>query len=73
MTKVGVARLAFVVIVFSALELLCRLGIITRVTMIPPSEMVASLWDIVESGRFNSFLKLGALVAGAARASKHLW
>jgi NitT/TauT family transport system permease protein len=54
MTKVGVARLAFVVIVFSALELLCRLGIITRVTMIPPSEMVTSLWDIVESGRFNS-------------------
>jgi NitT/TauT family transport system permease protein len=54
MTKVGVARLAFVVIVFSALELLCRLGIITRVTMIPPSEMVSSLWDIVESGRFNS-------------------
>ncbi|MFZ2139112.1 MAG: ABC transporter permease subunit [Xanthobacteraceae bacterium] len=54
MTKVGVARLAFVVIVFSALELLCRLGIITWVTMIPPSEMVTSLWDIVESGRFNS-------------------
>jgi NitT/TauT family transport system permease protein len=54
MTKVGVARLAFVVIVFSALELLCRLGIITRMTMIPPSEMVTSLWDIVESGRFNS-------------------
>jgi NitT/TauT family transport system permease protein len=51
--KVAAARTAFVLLAFAALELLCRAGIITRVTMIPPTEMVASLWDILRSGRFN--------------------
>jgi NitT/TauT family transport system permease protein len=52
-TKVGLARAAFVLTAFAALELLCRLGIINRVTMIPPSEMVASLWAILRTGRYN--------------------
>jgi NitT/TauT family transport system permease protein len=52
-TKVGLARVAFVLTAFAALELLCRLGIINRVTMIPPSEMVASLWAILRTGRYN--------------------
>ena len=43
------------------LRLLCRTGIIDRVTMIPPSEMVVSLWDILRSGRFNSRHLLHAL------------
>ena len=38
---------------FAALEILCRAGIIDRVTMIPPTEMVAALWNILASGRFN--------------------
>jgi NitT/TauT family transport system permease protein len=35
------------------LELLCRVGVLDRITIIPPTEMVAALWDILESGRFN--------------------
>src|SRR5262249_13938664 len=53
-SKVGAARTAFVVVAFAALELLCRLDIINRVTMIPPSEMVASLAAILANGRFNN-------------------
>jgi NitT/TauT family transport system permease protein len=52
-TKVGLARAAFVLTAFAALELLCRLGIINRVTMIPPSETVVSLWAILRTGRYN--------------------
>jgi NitT/TauT family transport system permease protein len=53
-SNVALVRAAFVASVFIALELLCRLGIIDHVTMIPPSEMVSALFDIVRSGRFNS-------------------
>lgn len=67
MTKIAAARLAFVVAVFAALELLCRGGVINRVTMVPPSEMVTSLWDIVRTGRFNSdiFFTLYNVLAAA--------
>jgi NitT/TauT family transport system permease protein len=54
MTKVGATRAAFVLLAFAALEFLCCTGVINRVTMIPPTEMVSSLWDILRSGRFNS-------------------
>src|SRR5262249_46906214 len=69
-TKVGAARTAFVVLVFAALELLCRLGVIPLVTMIPPSEMVASLLSILASGRFNNdiFFTLYNIVAAAILA-----
>jgi NitT/TauT family transport system permease protein len=53
-TKVGAARAILVALVCAVLEALCRFGIIDRVTMIPPSEMVVSLADILRSGRFNS-------------------
>ena len=53
MTKAGIVRTLVVCLVFAALEALCRAGIINRVTMIPPSEMVAALWAILRSGRFN--------------------
>ena len=39
---------------FAALEILCRIGIIPRATMIPPTEMVAALWQILRSGQANS-------------------
>ncbi|HEY1541476.1 MAG TPA: ABC transporter permease subunit [Xanthobacteraceae bacterium] len=52
-TKVGATRAALVLAAFAALELLCRFGIINRVTMIPPSEMISSLWDILIAGRYN--------------------
>src|SRR5215471_4469599 len=70
-TKVGVARTAFIAVVFGALELLCRLGVIPRVTMIPPSEMVTSLWTILVSGKFNAdiFFTLYNIVAAAILAT----
>jgi NitT/TauT family transport system permease protein len=70
LTKVGAARFAFVFSLFAALELLCRLGVIDRVTMIPPSEMATSLWGILQSGRFNDdiFFTLYNIVAAAVLA-----
>lgn len=53
-SKVGITRIAFVFGAFVLLEILCRSGIIDRVTMIPPTEMVLSLWQILVSGRFNN-------------------
>lgn len=50
---VGTVRLVIVVGALAALEVLCRVGIINRVTMIPPSEMATALWAILESGRYN--------------------
>ena len=51
--KVAFTRTALIVGAFAALEGLCRVGVIDRVTMIPPTEMVASLWRILADGRFN--------------------
>ena len=53
-TKVGAVRTLLILSVFALLELLCRYGVITRVTMIPPSEMVTALWNILWSGRYNA-------------------
>jgi NitT/TauT family transport system permease protein len=41
-------------VLLALLELSCRTGLINRVTMIPPTEMVGALWQILVSGRFNS-------------------
>jgi NitT/TauT family transport system permease protein len=53
-SSVALARAALIASAFIVLELLCRLGVIDRVTMIPPSEMVSALFDIIGSGRYNS-------------------
>jgi NitT/TauT family transport system permease protein len=70
-TKVGAARAILVLSIFGALELLCRAGIIDRVTMIPPSDMVLSLWAILSSGRFNDdiFFTLYNVIAASALAT----
>lgn len=71
LSKVGAARAAFVIGLFAALELLCRVGIINRVTMIPPTEMVAALWGILRDGRFNHdiFFTLYNILAAIALAT----
>jgi len=53
---VGVAavRIAVIFGAFAALEALCRLSIINRMTMIPPTEMAAAMWQIVAGGKFNA-------------------
>jgi NitT/TauT family transport system permease protein len=53
LSKISITRTALIVSAFAALELLCRVGIIDRITMIPPTEMVGSLWNILTTGRFN--------------------
>lgn len=52
-SKTAITRTALIVGAFAALEGLCRAGIIDRITMISPSEMILSLWRILADGRFN--------------------
>ena len=47
MTRVRLLQLGIVGTAVIALELLCRLGIINRFSMIPPSEMVVALGRVV--------------------------
>jgi NitT/TauT family transport system permease protein len=53
-SSVGIVRTIVVAGAFIALELLCRGGVINRLTMIPPTEMVAALWQILVSGKANA-------------------
>ncbi len=47
-------RVAFLVGVTGALEIMCRTGVIPRLTMVPPSEMAVQLWLGLASGRYTS-------------------
>jgi NitT/TauT family transport system permease protein len=47
MTAVGAVLLGLVVLAVGLIELLCRAGIIKRLTLIPPSEMVVSLGSLL--------------------------
>jgi NitT/TauT family transport system permease protein len=53
MSRVAATRWALIVAVFAAVEICCRVGIISRLTMIPPSGMVVAAWHLlsVESVR----------------------
>jgi NitT/TauT family transport system permease protein len=53
-TKAAVVRVVIVVAALAALEILCRTSVINRMTMIPPTEMVAALWQILAGGKFNA-------------------
>ena len=70
MSRAGLVRTILVLAAFAALELLCRTGIINRVTMIPPTEMVTSLWTILARGKFNAdiLFTLTNVIAAAALA-----
>jgi NitT/TauT family transport system permease protein len=52
-SKISITRALLIIGAFAALEVLCRIGVIDRITMIPPTEMAGSLWSILASGRFN--------------------
>jgi NitT/TauT family transport system permease protein len=76
LTKVGVTRAALVAGAFVALEILCRLGTIPRATMIPPSEMLVALWQILQSGRANAdiaFTVINTLAAIAVSVVLGFW
>ena len=70
------ARIAVVVGAFAAIEALCRGGIIPRATMIPPTEMVAALWQILRSGSANAdiaFTVVNTLAAIALAVVAGFW
>ena len=52
MKSPGLLRAGLILLAVGALEVLCRTGIIPSLTAIPPSAMVASLVEILRSGRF---------------------
>jgi NitT/TauT family transport system permease protein len=54
MRYAGGIRTVVIVLAFGTLELLCRTGVISAFTMIPPSATVLSLLDILASGRFSA-------------------
>ena len=54
MSKVARAQLAVILGGVALLELLTRVGVIGRLTMIPPSEMAAHLWIMLEAGELNA-------------------
>ena len=67
-SRVGIARMSFVIGAFALLEALVRLGVIDRQTIIPPTQMVDAAWGIVASGRYNadfSFTILNTVLAVA--------
>jgi NitT/TauT family transport system permease protein len=66
LSKVALTRILILLGALVTLELLCRTGIIDRVTMIPPSEMLVALWQIVESGQFKQDILFSTYNVAAA-------
>jgi NitT/TauT family transport system permease protein len=54
MSKLSLLRLAVVVGVILGLEALCRMGVINRFTMQPPSEILVDLVRILIGGKYHS-------------------
>ena len=69
-------RIVVLVGALASVELLCRVGLISAFTMIPPSQMAAGLWGLLTAGRLHTdiyrtltavCIALGsAIVVGAA-------
>ena len=71
MSRVGLYRLAAVVVPVLLLELACRTGLVPPLTMPPPSAWAVGLFEILKSGRMNgAMLKtLGNVAAAFVMAS----
>lgn len=72
MSRAGWIRVSVVVAAVAAVELLCQGGIITRFTMIPPSEMVVALAGILASGRMSAAILRTLRIVGIALAASIL-
>ncbi len=66
MNREGGLRLLVIAAAVLALELACRTGLIPAQTVIPPSEMVASLFGILRDGSFNTDILLSVTNVAAA-------
>jgi len=64
----GLIRTGVVVAFFLALEILCRLGIVDRLTMVPPSEMAAALVDVFRTPALLAQVGASLLNIAAAMA-----
>ncbi len=69
MSLVLFVRLALLAGLVGALELLCHLKIIDRLTMQPPHKMAGDLWSIVASGKLNGAIAKTLTNAGIAFGS----
>lgn len=69
MTRAGVIRTVVLVAAVGALEALCRTGVISNFTMIPPSAIVYSLAELLKSGRFTVDILVTLRNVGAAIVS----
>jgi NitT/TauT family transport system permease protein len=67
-SRAGIVRTLVIVGAVGCLEVLCRIGAINRLTMIPPTEMAGALWQIVASGKFNADILFTVMNTGAAIA-----
>lgn len=75
-SKVSLVRVAVVIGAVALLEILCRSAVIPRATVIPPTEMVAALWQIIRSGRDNgdiAFTVVNTLAAVALSVVLGFW
>ena len=54
----GVWRALVIVLAVAALEVACRAGWVPVTSVLPPSQMAASLWDLLRSGEFNADILL---------------
>ena len=70
MSRVGLIRLAVIVVAVGALELACRTGIIDHRVIIPPSEMTDALVRLLASGRANDAMirTFGIVIVAVALA-----
>ena len=66
--KVAWLRFALVAGALVALEALCRLGLVNRLTMIPPSEMAMALGGLLASGRVAADIRFTLQNTAAAIA-----
>jgi NitT/TauT family transport system permease protein len=53
MSRVGWIRTAVLLFFLISFEILCRVGVIPSFTVIAPSDMARSLWNILQSGKFT--------------------
>jgi NitT/TauT family transport system permease protein len=54
MTRIGLIRFVVIAAAIGALELACRIGLISHQTIIPPSEMASALWTLLVSGALDA-------------------
>lgn len=66
MSRLSWLRLAVVIGAIGLLEFLCRVGVIDRFTMQPPSQIAVDLYRILVSGKYNS--AIAATLSNAAVA-----